>query len=152
MNKKAMTPDELKAIRERCEKATPDWEVSHGGCIKGGRLIDFTRGSSRAQIALFMGSEYISDEERMSNAEFASHARTDIPKLLDEVERLQEKRTHLSAVALANHEAIKKENARLRQALEFYGNEQNYYQEYDDMVSPIVSDDGAIARAALERK
>lgn len=85
---KPLTDDELRAMRERCDKATPGpvtakYPVNH----------DFVA------VRLFCGNTYIGsitnsdmdDSKIAANAEFYSNARTDIPRLLDEVERLRAK-------------------------------------------------------------
>jgi len=65
-----MTPEELRAIRDRVESATPGpWSRR-----------DVTRG-------YYWDGSYIPVSVR--NADFAAHAREDIPKLLDEIERLR---------------------------------------------------------------
>lgn len=83
---KPLTDDELRAMRERCDKATPGpvtakYPVNH----------DFVA------VRLFCGNTYIGsitnsdmdDSEIAANAEFYSNARSDLPRLLDEVERLK---------------------------------------------------------------
>lgn len=71
-----MTPDELRAIRERAEAATPgEW--------KG---LDVSLFYQEGWLA--NGPIAMSYEAAKSDAAFIAHARTDVPALLDEVERL----------------------------------------------------------------
>jgi hypothetical protein len=80
-----MTTDELTTIRQRWEKtAGLDWEVEWQNgktYLMSGRtcLASFTLMSQR-------------------DCEFAAHAHQDVPRLLDEVERLQTEIARLTAV------------------------------------------------------
>lgn len=114
-----MTPEELKAIEDRCEKATPvPWEHIGGG--RESMRYSTEDGPMRVQVHGVDASFY--------NSEFIAHARTDIPMLLAEVERLQEDGISLgNEIARQSERAmnsenkahyLEKENARLRQALE----------------------------------
>lgn len=97
-----MTNDELEAVRARAAKATPGpWEADHG-CAKGygpdawatvvapeGKVLFDTINGGHV---LLTDPDYEGewrDETGDLNATFIAHARTDIPALLDEVERLQ---------------------------------------------------------------
>lgn len=75
-----MTPEELEAIRERAEKATPGpWEAKMVHPFMDGR------GQYRVGPSMpggFQGTVFPGD------AEFIAHAREDVPKLLAEVQRL----------------------------------------------------------------
>ena len=75
-----LTPEELKAIRERCEAARPGpWSVSSLGrdvlathVTKGPRMMRVRRPILRT----------FSNPINKSDVEFAAHARSDIPALL----------------------------------------------------------------------
>lgn len=92
-----MTPEERKAARERCEKATPGpwtvedeydaWDVSADAPCRKGRA-DHLDHIYPAQ-----------DCDSADDAHFIAHAREALPKALDEIDRLEA------------------ENARLREAL-----------------------------------
>lgn len=84
-----ITPTELKAIRERCEKATQGpWEAhiqtgpyrtrNYAGKVKAPVPIG-EHSSFRVHLNLLYEGD----------VHFIAHARTDIPRLLDEVERLR---------------------------------------------------------------
>lgn len=71
----------------------------------------------------------------------------DAPALIDEIERLQ----HFERKAIYTIE----ENKRLREALKFYANKNNYTVAYDNgLVGTVVicKDNGNKARQALEEK
>lgn len=91
-----MTASEIRAIRERAEKASPaPWRrelvpTTIGSCHKIGpfpsnmrdrltHLCLYVDGSPRTAVA----------EELAANADFIAHAREDVPALLAEVERLR---------------------------------------------------------------
>jgi hypothetical protein len=75
--------------KSREEKATKGpWISSKGGCIKGGEFIEYARGKGQSQLALTIGAENIGPEERDSNSEFISAARTWEPKWREMVEYL----------------------------------------------------------------
>lgn len=84
-----MSDDELAAIRARCEAATPaPWE----SFVEGrDHLVgdDFIRTGDLRDDCPDM---YVTHESRSAPArdlDFIAHARQDIPRLLDEVARLQ---------------------------------------------------------------
>jgi hypothetical protein len=81
-----ITREELAAIRERAEKATPGpWRWSNAKVLNG--KYDFVpQGSYLADTLIMFGDTYENGEH---DAEFIAHAREDIPRLLDEIERLQ---------------------------------------------------------------
>lgn len=116
-----MTEQELEAIRQRAEQATPGpwfWDTNrrHRSIMlkahqNGGTCImDFTRwGMHSAQPRindnsdLFGGilrtmEEYDKSELDNPNADFIAHARQDIPALLAEVERLNEDKRELAGL------------------------------------------------------
>lgn len=125
-----MTPTELKAIRERCEKATPGpWEAH----IQTGpyRTRNYA-GKVKAPIPIGEHSSFRVHPNLLyeGDVHFIAHARTDIPSLLDEVERL-------------------------REALEWYGDEKNWktvFNSDDDTVYGFLmkEDCGDRARDALK--
>ncbi|MBR8661186.1 ead/Ea22-like family protein [Brevibacillus sp. NL20B1] len=95
MNTQRLTPEELAAIRERAEKATPGpWRWSNAKVLNG--KYDFVpQGSYLADTLIMFGDTYENGEH---DAEFIAHAREDIPRLLDaleaayaEIERLKRK-------------------------------------------------------------
>lgn len=84
-----MTPDELGAIKARADAATPGpWETLVAGTgIRGG--VPY------AWLGPVKGDRVMPVLERqnagtVADAEFAAHARTDVPALVAEVERLWE--------------------------------------------------------------
>ncbi len=85
-----MIDDELKAIRMRCDAATPGpWEVGEGAKEQAATLraqpILATTGRPQGKpvdVILPFGRAY-------SDARFCAAARTDVPQLLGEVERLR---------------------------------------------------------------
>jgi hypothetical protein len=78
-----MTPEELAAIRQRCEKATPGpWCVGKGVYSD---LIDTVGDPHRGLIASVDDEDCDVHREAAHNRRFIAHARTDIPALLDEV-------------------------------------------------------------------
>ena len=91
-----VTPVEIREIRERTEKATPGpWSACRRGECDCGQIW-----SQSADVPVLEvvhgewgdpGLPYgkIPPERATANALFASHARTDIPKLLDYIEKLE---------------------------------------------------------------
>ena len=75
MNK--LSQEQLEAIRKRAEAATEGYWLSTGVHISGGNII--------------RGTMTIAECERVEDAKFIAHSRTDVPKLLEEVERLRVK-------------------------------------------------------------
>lgn len=90
-----ITPEELTAIRERAEKATPGpWGWSDAK-VRDGKYVFVPQGSYLAGTLIMFGDTYENGEQ---DADFIAHAREDIPRLLDaleaafaEIERLQRK-------------------------------------------------------------
>jgi len=106
-----MTDDELKAIKDRCEKATPGpWYpvATDDECSMNARYVGTnSRGWPRHDQQVGMNGERaeetiaitllqyprvadVADERWDENADFIAHAREDIPKLIAEVERLKQ--------------------------------------------------------------
>lgn len=91
-----MTPEELKAIENRCNKATPGpWRACHEGKCSCGQIwsqqvdapvADVTRGEW-GDPGLPYGQ--IPNHYAEANADFIAHARTDIPALLDYIKELE---------------------------------------------------------------
>src|SRR6476661_1436555 len=121
-----MTEEELKQIRERCDEATEGpWGTYNGCAIKALAKFDGWKAPTIATVEL-LRKDY---ETHILNAEFIAHARTDIPKLLDEIEKL-------------------------REALKYYSDRKVYVDPYyveeeKNGKSPILVDGGDIARKAL---
>jgi hypothetical protein len=87
-----MTTDELRAIRERCEAATPGpWlhaERIRLACIYQDQGIEtFDCIDDVDSFVVFVGMAH--SEQSRKDFDFIADARTDIPALLAEVERLQ---------------------------------------------------------------
>ena len=95
-----MTDAELKAIRERCEAATPGpWIIDPA---EGVRFAWVVRDEDDIDdLGLADGICILPDEARggtdnaSNNGIFLAHARTDIPALLAEVERLKAENARL---------------------------------------------------------
>ena len=91
-----MLPEQLQAIRERAEKATPgpwDWRLERQGDVERvyhhpSLLAPDGTPVANANDGLGIDSEYTVCESK-DDALFIAHAREDIPALLTEVERLQ---------------------------------------------------------------
>jgi hypothetical protein len=82
-----MTNEELKAIRERAEAATPGPWIAEGETVySSGVLI---AGTYPAMIC---------DDCDITEAEFIAHAREDVPKLLAEIERLRSALEEISEI------------------------------------------------------
>ena len=88
-----MTPQRLAAIKERCERATPGpWRVVRNrhkdrfGLPWGRIVAEWTTqtGGRMRRVVVVWG-----DDNGAADAAFIAHARTDIPDLIVEVERLQ---------------------------------------------------------------
>lgn len=77
-----MTDEQLAAIRDRCEAATEGpWEKITER--PGGRLWQNIR------VVAFDGKYTICGDTVIADAEFIAAARTDVPALLDEIERMR---------------------------------------------------------------
>ncbi|WP_102273208.1 hypothetical protein [Cytobacillus massiliigabonensis] len=74
-----LTNEQLNAIRERTERATPGyWWVKYG--------IDE---SVEINVGHGFSARYVADVLRSNDGEFIANARNDVPMLLAEIERLQ---------------------------------------------------------------
>lgn len=89
-----MTPDELKRLRELCEKATAGpWKSDYCGDVWtiSGEVPHVNDGG----MELFQGIGTTTRGPDNGNAAFIAAARTAVPALLDEVERLEEENAML---------------------------------------------------------
>ncbi|MEH7521745.1 hypothetical protein V7149_00460 [Bacillus sp. JJ1503] len=104
---KRLTNEQLDAIRERVEKATSGpWFVKYG--------LD--------SAEVFVGDKrwIVAEIPKVSNAEFIAHAREDVPKLIAEIERLNEAIQQLSENRekwRISHGELEADNHRLSDAL-----------------------------------
>lgn len=115
-----LTDAEIQAMRERADQACPGpWDA---------RVNEF----SNTARPRFLWCEYgwigeLYGSSPMENADFIAHAREDLPRCLDEIDRLKAevsekcekidtlKRQHLREILDIGHDTL--ENARLREAL-----------------------------------
>jgi hypothetical protein len=90
-----MTPEQLKAIRERAEAATAGpWESTTPAAYEGA--------PDAAWLKAPRGTDFYTDYDggiRQADAAFIAHARADVPALLALVEQLQERVKELTKVA-----------------------------------------------------
>lgn len=87
-----ITPQQLQEIKQRCEAATEGPWIIQGR--RGGKetSIYYQPGPSQTPFhicGMTQLSRYQTRDRRYKNFKFISHARTDIPKLLAEIQRLQ---------------------------------------------------------------
>ncbi len=91
-----MTPEELVAIRARVDAATggPWWQSGPPWFDVGTYVLAFAADPHVGDVVGDCGpdladvrEEQAPDGERDANTEFVAHARVDVPRLLDEVER-----------------------------------------------------------------
>jgi hypothetical protein len=88
-----LTQEQLEAIRQRAEKATPGpWEIRWGEVVTKHpdhqNVSQWYDGYSNAICSLNDG-EYIINSNEDNDATFIAHARTDIPALLDHIAELE---------------------------------------------------------------
>ena len=131
-----MSPEEIQEALKICDAATPGpWEFN-----------------------LYGGNFYVNtNKAKKEDLEFIDFARTALPKALA---ALAEKEKHLQEVIGRNNrwhtEAVKwnNENSRLKAALEFYADEENWAKDSTIFEPVFVGEQvgGARARAALEGK
>lgn len=93
---KRLTNAELNAIRERAEKATPGpWEARAWKSTTDDQYFVSQAFEGGKELATaWQGERYpempeIPNGEAEANAKFIAHARSDVPKLLAEIERLR---------------------------------------------------------------
>lgn len=123
-----MNPEQLNAIKERAEKATPGpWLVAPEKCGPEGQGVYESDGFG---CICEVGDPYPRGNNRpQENMEFIAHAREDVPALVAEVERL-------------------------RKALSYYADEKHYEPycipiQMGDYASDVTEDTGEIARQTL---
>lgn len=146
-----MSEQELAVIKERADKATV------GPWFYEGERVSSENGRGVFSI---LNEQYIYGNDY--DLRFIEHAREDIPKLVAEVERLQNKLS-LHTLGKRNLDVMiahkDEEIARLRKALEFYANEEIYenpilHEDEDGTLhcdhSDAELDNGKRAREALE--
>ena len=97
------TPADIVEIRERVKKATPGpWRACHDGKCDCGQIWSHSEDVPVVEVVRGEwgdpGFPYgkIPIGRSVANANFVSHARTDIPKLLDYIEKLEAKIASLS--------------------------------------------------------
>ena len=104
-----MTDEQLETIKRRCEAATAGpWE-------KAWQWYNYDILSKKSQR--------VAREVPIENAEFISHTRTDVPKLLDEIRRLREDNEKLQQHFDIRHrdfETVFAEYERARELLEWW--------------------------------
>lgn len=113
-----LTKEELESIRKRAEAATPGpwfW-------LDDGRL--YSDGADKVIGEVIEGKDETWFDLFDANAEFIAHAREDIPKLLAEIERLQqekdewyEKYMRLDATVSTQNKQLEKANAEIKRML-----------------------------------
>lgn len=115
---KRLTDEELRAIRERAEKATlAPWQLAD--TADGAWLLD--------DADMIIAGTFERDED----AVFSAYARQDIPKLLAEIERLQRRNK------LANDLLMEVEE----ELVDFYLAETDIYTEIQEFLYGSDSDD-----------
>lgn len=143
-----MNKEQLDAIKERVEKATPgEWIGDYGGVETTHKDFQKVSGGVYGEhntICNTFDGEYIENSNAIHDSRFIAHARQDVPALIAEVERLQQFEQKAIYVI--------EENKRLREALKFYADEQKYTLAYDSNLVGTVEiskDNGKKARQAL---
>lgn len=110
-----MTDEELQAIRTRAEAATPGPWTEGAGTVAGGEVRELVIGpDGRTIIAMAYGGfgHPMPDCTREDRA-FIAAARTDVPALLAEVERLRAERDEVEALLPAVFRFVHKETGEL---------------------------------------
>lgn len=104
-----MTPEEIQAIRERAEKATEGpWEDRTDDLTDEVYVVH-----DREQVLFVASCGGKEDPRASADAVFISTARTNVPRLLAEVERLTEERDELQKVATERLKTAMRRAARL---------------------------------------
>lgn len=164
-----MDAKQLIAIKERMEKATPGpWEVCNGTDVftelgaenKDGVTANHNDGwyvAKANEDTTSVGEEEISLSytEQNANARFIANARQDIPTLVAEVEKHQNRTVVVNRIVDELRDVIDVKDAeieRLRKALEYYADEKHYEPYAITEVNPcdITEDGGHIASEALK--
>jgi hypothetical protein len=105
-----MTNEELKAIRERAEAATPGpwyWEKLDADGWNDTEMPCLVSASDEGVMDFGDCEQYYPTEGSPPNdedAEFIAHAREDVPKLLAEIERLRKQFDYITELALEFYE------------------------------------------------
>jgi hypothetical protein len=90
MREGAITDDELAAIKQRAEKATPGPWFAHGATVSPDPASDHHGWPPDPQcLAALNDGEYVANPNAGADAEFIAAARGDVPALLAEIERLR---------------------------------------------------------------
>jgi hypothetical protein len=97
-----VTQEQLEAIRQRAENATPGpWEIRWGEVVTKHpdhqNVSQWYDGYSNAICSLNDG-EYIINSNKDNDAAFIAHARTDIPALLDHIAELEAELAYMNGV------------------------------------------------------
>ncbi len=92
-----MTPDQLSAIRERLDAATPGpWEAGTAACCPDMGWVDGPKGAVCPQFT----ATKVTHSLDANDAELIANAPTDLRALLDEVERLTKREDELVKAGL----------------------------------------------------
>jgi hypothetical protein len=87
-----MTPEELQAIRDRVAKASPGPWTTEQGEYSGRNWPLGLSGQYGNDVTVFLTTDHVHASEMYGDAatdgDFIAHARTDIPALLAEIDRL----------------------------------------------------------------
>jgi hypothetical protein len=98
-----VTAEELRAIRERCEKATPgpwEWfEEKQEHMFEGEQLWRYgvASGSEHSVVCMTPMASEIAAGSQVDDVDFIARAREDVPALLAEIDRLNGLLTNKSA-------------------------------------------------------
>ena len=133
-----MTNDELQAIRERCGKAAPGpWEwkdIRPGSSEKEGwqGAESLCQSKDLKNDYLLLATEYPDEpvpyiDGSPEDMAFIAHARTDVPALLAEIDRLQ------VTLALAREHGAAEMRERAAKIVDRQPGESSYQWEYNDM-------------------
>ena len=101
-----LTDKEIEEIRERAEAATEEpWVKWVSGPEVFSGVTKNEPGSISHEEQICTLDDFMRDASQVDDdARFIAHARTDIPRLLDEVERLREERDRYREALTAIHE------------------------------------------------
>lgn len=136
-----MDQKQFNEIKARVAKATP-----------GPWVIEESRFGSFNAASVDENYDLPACLMKANDADFVTNAREDVPALLVEVERLQKSITwydheHSRLHNIGAETAL--ENEQLREALEFYANENSHFRVDLYAESTVMQDKGEIARQAL---
>jgi len=114
-----MTDEELQAIKARVEAATPGpWAMSRDEMSAGfGQhryvVVGTTTADGKKLVDWRLLVEGMRGADAVHDAEFIAQARTDVPALLAEVERLQAERNEIEALLPAIFRFVRKDTGDL---------------------------------------